>query len=85
MHGQISRVSLVLGFNQDWPNQAKCVKSKFLYFYGGFKGGALNGVGFWSPKSMVTKPRSSQRHAHDRELPCTTNSVGNFKSHLAAH
>ena len=35
MRGQIS---FVLGFNQDWPNRAKCVKSKFVYFTGGLRG-----------------------------------------------
>ena len=43
MRGQIS---FVLGFNQDWPNQAKCVKSKFVYFTGGLRGALLTAGGF---------------------------------------
>ena len=43
MRGQIS---VVLGFNQQWPKPAKCVKSKFVYFTGGLRGVLLMAGGF---------------------------------------
>ena len=39
------QINVVVGFNQDWPNQAKCVKSKFVYFTGGLRGALLMAEG----------------------------------------
>ena len=40
------QINVVSGFNQDWPNRAKCVKSKFVYFTGGLRGALLMAGGF---------------------------------------